>query len=140
MPFQFIKQLLPLPSFFTLSMPSEEEPNVFLATVGPYEAPCPVCKGKTVRHAQTLRRFRHGYAWHVGLIWIELPIPRHRCVDCDLTFTHDFGLSSFNPHLLFFEESWSDAATGVLSPTCRVNMACLTQRLSAGFTPMLRNR
>lgn len=92
LPFQFIKQLLPLPSFFTLSMPSEEEPNVFLATVGPYEAPCPVCKGKTVRHAQTLRRFRHGYAWHVGLIWIELPIPRHRCVDCDLTFTHDFGL------------------------------------------------
>lgn len=81
-----------MPSFFTLSIPSEEEPNVFLATVGPYKAPCPVCKRKTVRHAQTLRRFRHGYAWHVGLIWIELQIPRHRCVDCDLTFTHDFGL------------------------------------------------
>lgn len=73
-------------------MPSEEEPAVFPATVGPYEAPCPVCEGKTVRHAQTLRRFRHGYAWHVGLIWIELQVPRHRCIECDLTFTHDFGL------------------------------------------------
>lgn len=73
-------------------MPSDEEPTVFPVTVGVYEAPCPVCHGKTVRHAQTLRRFRHGYAWHIGLIWIELWIPRHRCAVCDLTFTHDFGL------------------------------------------------
>lgn len=105
MPFQFIKQLLPLPSFFTLSMPSEEEPAVFPATVGPYEAPCPVCEGKTVRHAQTLRRFRHGYAWHVGLIWIELQVPRHRCIECDLTFTHDFGLDLIqSPSALFRKE------------------------------------
>ncbi|MGY3190607.1 ISL3 family transposase [Lysinibacillus sp. TE18511] len=89
---KFIKMLLPLPSFFEVSFPSDEEPNVFPVTVGAYSVPCPLCQGKTIRHAQTLRRFRHGYAWHLGLIWIEMVIPRHRCVACDLTFTYDFGL------------------------------------------------
>lgn len=84
--------LLPLPSFFEVSFPSDEKPNVFPATVGAYSVPCPICQGKTIRHAQTLRRFRHGYAWHLGFIWIEMAIPRHRCVACDLTFTYDFGL------------------------------------------------
>ncbi|HCG1945466.1 TPA: ISL3 family transposase, partial [Vibrio cholerae] len=66
--------------------------NVFPVTVGAYSVPCPICQGKTIRHAQTLRRFRHGYAWHLGFIWLEMAIPRHRCVACNLTFTYDFGL------------------------------------------------
>lgn len=89
---KFIKLMLPLPSFFEISMPSDEEPTVFPVIVGTYVAPCPICQSETVRHAQTFRRFRHGYAWHLGVIWISLHIPRHRCKSCDLTFTYDFGL------------------------------------------------
>ena len=89
---KFIKMLLPLPSFFEVSFPSDDEPNVFPVTVGAYSVSCPICQGKTIRHAQTLRRFRHGYAWHLKFIWIEMAIPRHRCIACDLTFTYDFGL------------------------------------------------
>ncbi|WP_028411116.1 hypothetical protein [Bacillus sp. 123MFChir2] len=75
---KFIKMLLPLPSFFEVSLPSDKEPNVFPVTVGAYSVPCPICQGKTIGHAQTLRRFRHSYGWHLGLIWIEMMIPRHR--------------------------------------------------------------
>ncbi|MGL4521034.1 MAG: ISL3 family transposase, partial [Bacilli bacterium] len=88
----FIKSLLPLPSFFEVSLPSDEEPTVFPVKVGAYTVPCPLCQKKTIRHAQMKRRFRHSYGWHVGLIWIEIMIPRHRCFSCDLTFTYDFDL------------------------------------------------
>lgn len=69
---KFIKMLLPLPSFFEVSFPSDEEPNVFPATVGAYLVPCPICQGKTIRYAQTLRRFRHGYAWHLLFLFLFL--------------------------------------------------------------------
>lgn len=39
-----------------------------------------------------LRRFRHGYAWHIGVLWIELFVPRQRCKSCGFTFTFDYGL------------------------------------------------
>jgi transposase len=89
---KFIKSLIPLPSFFMISMPSDEEPAVFPVQAPPQCILCPVCCRKTYRHDKTLRRFRHGYAWHIGTLWIELEVPRQRCTQCDYTFTFDYGL------------------------------------------------
>ena len=89
---KFIKLMLLLPSFFEIALPSDEEPNVFRATVVPQTISCPICEGTTVCHDRTLRRFRHGYAWHIGVLWIELFLPRQRCKDCGFTFTFDYGL------------------------------------------------
>jgi len=76
---QFIKLILPLPSFFTISLPTDVEPNVFPVEVSPQTIPCPICQGTTIRHDQARRRFRHGYAWHIGVLWIEVIVPRQRC-------------------------------------------------------------
>lgn len=89
---QFIKSILPLPSFFTISLPSEEEPNVFPVEITSQAILCPICHKSTTRHFQKIRRFRHGYAWHIGVLWIELAIPRQLCTDCGVTFTYDYGL------------------------------------------------
>lgn len=89
---QFIKLILPLPSFFQVSLPSDEEPNVFPVTVEPQSICCPICHADTVCHDRSLRRFRHGYAWHIGVLWIELFLPRQRCKGCGFTFTFDYGL------------------------------------------------
>lgn len=89
---KFIKLILPLPSFFDLALPSDEEPNVFRATVVPQPIACPICSGATVCHDRSLRRFRHGYAWHIGVLWVELFLPRQRCKECGFTFIFDFGL------------------------------------------------
>ena len=89
---QFIKLILPLPSFFTISLPTDDEPNIFPVKVCPQTIICPICQGHTVRHDQIRRRFRHGYAWHIGVLWIELSVPRQRCKECGFTFTYDFGL------------------------------------------------
>ena len=43
-------------------------------------------------HSKRRRRFRHGHAWNVGILWIELDVPRQRCFSCDLTFVYDYGL------------------------------------------------
>jgi len=84
--------MLPLPSFFEMALPSDEEPNVFSVTVPPQAILCPICQGATVCHDRSLRRFRHGYAWHIGVLWIELFLPRQRCKACGFTFIFDFGL------------------------------------------------
>ena len=89
---KFIKLILPLPSFFEIDLPSNEEPNVFPVTATPQEIACPICAGTTVCHDRTLRRFRHGYAWRIGVLWIELSLPRQRCKMCGFTFTFDYGL------------------------------------------------
>lgn len=89
---QFIKLNLPLPSFFTISLPTEEEPNVFPVEVCPQTIMCPICQGHTVRHDQTKHRFRHGYAWNIGMLWIELFVHRQRCKNCGFTFSYDYGL------------------------------------------------
>ncbi len=89
---KFIKLILPLPCFFEIALPSDEEPNVFRATAAPQTIACPICAGATVCHDRVLRRFRHGYAWHIGVLWIELFVPRQRCKDCGCTFTFDYGL------------------------------------------------
>jgi transposase len=89
---KFIKSILPLPSFFIISAPFDEEPAVFPVQAVPQCILCPLCQGKTYRHDKTLRRFRHGYAWHIGTLWIELEVPRQRCTQCDYTFTFDYGL------------------------------------------------
>ena len=89
---QFIKSILPLPSFFEIALSSEDKPNTFRATAAPQTIACPICAGATVCHDRSLRRFRHGYAWHIGVLWIELFVPRQRCKDCGFTFTFDYGL------------------------------------------------
>ncbi|MEK4177895.1 ISL3 family transposase [Aeribacillus sp. FSL K6-2848] len=89
---KFIKLILPLPSFFDITLPTEEEPNVFRATAAPQTITCPICAGATVCHDRSLRRFRHGYAWHIGVLWVELFVPRQRCKECGFTFTFDYGL------------------------------------------------
>lgn len=89
---QFIKSILPLPSFFTISLSSEEEPNVFPVEAAVQMISCPICQGGTIRHHQKVRRFRHGYAWHIGVIWIELAVPRQLCTTCGMTFTYDYDL------------------------------------------------
>ncbi|WP_156889883.1 hypothetical protein [Planococcus lenghuensis] len=73
-------------------MPSDETLAVF-----PVEAPagcilCLICHGRTHRHDRKVRHFRHGYAWHIGTLWIEIAVPRQRCLDCAYTFTYDYGL------------------------------------------------
>lgn len=89
---KFIKMMLPLPSFFEIALSSDEEPNVFPITAAPQEIACQICAGATVCHDRSLRRFRHGYAWHIGVLWIELFLPRQRCKGCGFTFTFDYGL------------------------------------------------
>ena len=89
---KFIKLILPLPSFFKIAFPSDEEPNVFHVEIAPQIITCPICEGPTVCHDRTLRRFRHGYAWHIGVLWIELFLPRQRCKCCGFTFTFDYEL------------------------------------------------
>lgn len=89
---QFIKLILPLPSFFEVSWPSNQEPNVFPVQTVPQLILCPNCGGETVCHDKKLRRFRHGYAWYIGVLWIELFVPRQRCKECGVTFTYDYGL------------------------------------------------
>ena len=89
---KFIKLILPLPPIFEIALPSDEEPNVFPVTVARQKIACPICVGATVCHGRTLRRFRHGYAWHIGVLWIELFLPRQRCKMCGFTFTFDYGL------------------------------------------------
>ena len=89
---KFIKLILPLPSFFEIALPSDEEPNIFPVKITPQIITCPICQGATVCHDRSLRRFRHGYAWHIGVLWIELFVPRQRCKDCSFTFTFDYGL------------------------------------------------
>ena len=93
---KFIKLMLPLPSFFEIDLPSEEEPNVFPVKIAPQTIPCPICQGATVCHDRSRRRFRHGYAWHIGVLWIELFIPRQRCKNCGFTFVFDYGLGLFH--------------------------------------------
>ncbi|PHE28505.1 hypothetical protein COF51_28370 [Bacillus pseudomycoides] len=51
-----------------------------------------MCFRKTHRHESTIRRFRHGLAWHIGTLWIELAVPLQRCTRCNFTFTYDYGL------------------------------------------------
>ncbi|OCS93358.1 transposase [Caryophanon latum] len=89
---KFIKKILPLPSFFEIALSSDEEPHVFPITAAPQDIACPICEGATVCHARTRRRFRHGYAWHIGMLWIELLLPRQRCKDCGFTFDYGLGL------------------------------------------------
>ncbi|HWL12948.1 MAG TPA: helix-turn-helix domain-containing protein, partial [Ureibacillus sp.] len=89
---KFIKLILPLPSFFTISLPTDDEPNIFPVEVCTQTITCPICQGHTVRHDQSRRRFRHGYAWHIGVLWIELTVPRQRCKECGFTFSFDYGL------------------------------------------------
>ncbi|WP_353957864.1 transposase [Lysinibacillus sp. G4S2] len=60
--------------------------------IAPQSIACPNCQGRTVCHDRALRRFRHGYAWHIGVLWIELFVPRQRCKNCGFTFTFDYGL------------------------------------------------
>ncbi|KFL42858.1 hypothetical protein CH76_10165, partial [Lysinibacillus sp. BF-4] len=84
--------MLPLPSFFEIALSSDEEPNVFPLTAAPQEIACQICAGATVCHDRKLRRFRHGYAWHIGVLWMELSLPRQRCKDCGFTFIFDYGL------------------------------------------------
>ncbi|STO08964.1 ISL3 family transposase [Exiguobacterium aurantiacum] len=102
---QFIKLILPLPPFFQIEAPSDEEPHVFPVSVRDRDVACPVCGCGTTRHAKTRRRFRHGYAWGVGTIWIELDIPRQRCGACDLTFVHDYGLGLGHSSTRSFREA-----------------------------------
>ncbi|WP_420842162.1 transposase family protein [Exiguobacterium alkaliphilum] len=73
-------------------MSSDEEPNVFPVIPDRHDIPCPLCQRKTVLHSKRRRRFRHGHAWNVGILWIELDVPRQRCFSCDLTFVYDYGL------------------------------------------------
>ncbi|AQQ52172.1 hypothetical protein B0X71_18895 (plasmid) [Planococcus lenghuensis] len=89
---QFIKSLIPLPAFFTVSPPSDEAPAVFPVDPPAHCIRCPICGGRTHRHDRKIRRFRHGYAWHIGTLWIELAVPRQRCLGCAYTFTYDYGL------------------------------------------------
>ncbi|WP_404284457.1 ISL3 family transposase [Exiguobacterium aurantiacum] len=89
---QFIKLLLPLPALFQIQMSSDEEPNVFPVIPDRHDIPCPLCQRKTILHSKKRRRFRHGHAWNVGVLWIELDVPRQRCTSCDLTFVYDYGL------------------------------------------------
>ena len=89
---QFIKLLLPLPDLFQIQTSSDEEPNVFPVIPDRHDIPCPLCQRKTVLHSKRRRRFRHGHAWNVGILWIELDVPRQRCFSCDLTFVYDYGL------------------------------------------------
>lgn len=85
--------LLPLPSFFEVPSPFDEEPHLSPVIVGTYSVSCPICQGKPMHHMQTLRHFHHSYAWYLGLIWIRMMIPRQRYVICNLTFTYDFGFA-----------------------------------------------
>ena len=89
---QFIKLILPLPALFQIQMSSDEEPHVFPIIPDTHEIPCPLCEKKTILHSKKRRRFRHGHAWGVGALWIELDVPRQRCLSCDLTFVYDYGL------------------------------------------------
>ena len=89
---QFIKLILPLPSFSKVSLPSDKEPNVLPVELISQAVLCPICEGETVCHEKKLRRFRHGYAWYIGILWIELAVPRQRCKDCGFTTSHDYGL------------------------------------------------
>ena len=73
-------------------MSSDEEPNVFPVIPDRHDIPCPLCQRKTVLHSKRRRRFRHGHAWNVGILWIELDVPRQRCFSCDLTFVYDYDL------------------------------------------------
>ena len=54
----------------------------------------PICQGHTVLHNQTRHRFRHGYAWHIGVLWIELAIPRLRCIEYRFNFTKEEKIST----------------------------------------------
>lgn len=89
---QFIKLILPLPALFQIQMSSDEEPHVFPIIPDIQDIPCPLCEKKTILHSKKRRRFRHGHAWGVGTLWIELDVPRQRCLSCDLTFVYDYGL------------------------------------------------
>lgn len=89
---QFIKLVLPLPSFFKIHPSSDTEPNVFRISALNRQVSCVVCSNQTVRHSKERRRFRHSYAWGVGTIWIEIDVPRQVCKKCGITFVHDFGL------------------------------------------------
>lgn len=68
---KFIKTILPLPSFFKVGLPKDEEPNVFPVTITSQKIHCPICEGIPTRQDRTLRRFRHSYAWEIGVLWIE---------------------------------------------------------------------
>ncbi|WP_230504133.1 hypothetical protein [Sutcliffiella rhizosphaerae] len=65
--------ILPLPSIFTISLPNEG-PNVFPVKVDSQTILCPICQGKTIRHEQSRRLFRHEYAWNIGVLWMELAV------------------------------------------------------------------
>lgn len=109
---QFIKSILSLPSFFDISMPSDEEPSVFPIQAAPQCILCPICFGKTHRHDKKLRRFRHSYAWHIGTLWIELEIPRQRCTNCDYTFTYDYELGLVRSSTLAYRLQIVDCCHG----------------------------
>lgn len=109
---QFIKLILPLPSFFEIDLSSDDEPNIFPVKVAPQTIACPICKGATVCHDRYLRRFRHGYAWHIGVLWIELYVPRQRCKDCNFTFTFDYGLGLLHSSTELFRREITNRCHG----------------------------
>lgn len=79
-----------LPSYFT-TYPTEKG-NVMYVEAPSQCILCPSCFGKTTRHDAILRRVRHSYSWHHGVLWLDIHICRQRCHSCDLTFTYDYEL------------------------------------------------
>ena len=65
---KFIKMILPLPSFFEIDLPSDEEPTIFPVKIMPQTITCPIFQGASVCHDRSLRRFHHGYAWHIEVL------------------------------------------------------------------------
>ncbi len=47
----------------------------FPVTPDTHEIPCPLCEKKTILHSKKSHYFRHGHAWRVGTLWIELDVP-----------------------------------------------------------------
>ncbi|WP_230504637.1 transposase family protein [Sutcliffiella rhizosphaerae] len=113
--------ILPLSAIFTISFPKEDEPNVFPVKVDLQTILCPICQGKTIRHNQSRRRFRHGYAWNIGVLWIELAVPRQRCKACGFTFTYDYGLGLIRSSTVAFRQQIVKRCQGVLSWMFRVS-------------------
>jgi transposase len=91
---QFIKKLIDLPDFTIASCHELENGWVFQLQPSKQCPICPVCFGKTQRHAVIHRRLRHTFSWNTGTIWIDVPFYRQRCTTCPLTFTFDYGLEA----------------------------------------------
>lgn len=119
-----------------VSFPTCDEPNVFFVQVSSQIISCPICQGPTIRHDQRRRRFRHGYAWHIGVLWIELVVPRQRCKSWGSRLRMIMVWDSFvlqpNPSV----DKWLVAVTVVRSKQLPASTICLIQLSNVGFTSM----